>query len=699
MASQATIIQGKNSFLDAVSASLANVGAAAGQGLIDRDKRTLAASAATADELKARLDALHSRYGGWAFSRDKAMANMPPEAAATLGPQIDENAKALDAYILARQKAMGRPMDAAEQAAIRATYLMEPTSTQQNAFWTDFNMPDYTPKPAAEKPVMAGAADISKSPAAQAAQASAKTFAPSILNKGQKWLISSTPDVLKQFGLLHVENDLSRAIPGTSSYAKKYTFLDGSGNVIASSYDVDEALKEFRTAVLKNPNNAQTVFDQFAEKYGVEPSPYGVVRPSQQGYSTAQRGVQANGTRSLAAHERATGDTHYPARVGVEEGIVNAVAMKQPGVADIVMRLNTQFPANVAESRNSYADGRPGVQPYSDDTALDEPQGFVPSGGAAFMQQAVPALGAAANETQYYADQRAQAAAMGTPPASANASATAAQSAGQAAAKASPVDTLKEKGVLAPAPPPSERAEQAWQKVKDHAAEVQAKYQINFVNPDPREKAILARELAVENRLVKSALAVDDDYKKWQLDQRKRLTSYLRNASDEEIALTFGNEVAMARDRSKNRDIQNATLALQREQMNKDERVANNFLSTLAMKSMESIAPIIQANLGKDKEGNATWSTETWNKMTSNIPWLKSQLDIIHMIQGVNIPGVAQPTYADKANMFLWVIPTGGTTRTYSFQDPYAPSAGTAQAGSSVADPDAQNYLNSIGVK
>src|SRR5512136_39913 len=99
MASQVQIIQGKNSFLDALQASLTNAGAAAAQGMLDREKRIQASNVENANLLGKKIEALSAQYGGWAFDPRSADAIADPTAREVARAQINDNLTTLNTYI------------------------------------------------------------------------------------------------------------------------------------------------------------------------------------------------------------------------------------------------------------------------------------------------------------------------------------------------------------------------------------------------------------------------------------------------------------------------------------------------------------------------------------------------------------------------------------------------------------------------
>lgn len=698
MATPVQIIQGKNSFLDALSASLTNVGASAAQGMADREKRIQASNVENANLLAKQLEAISTQYGGWGFDPASADALADPVAREEAHKRISENLGVLNTYIQARQLALGAPMSADEQAALRSMMTMTPNPTQKKAYFDTFGLgggmaaPASTATAPASKPAAAGVAQVA--PAASAA-AQGQGMPSAVAAKVEDPVITAARQALRGAyrGNLLTEIPYDREL-GAPDYATPRTVLSPTvRNVLTQpSYAGLPGVKNLLNTQYGTDFEAQTLAaQQLAAAFQNNPELASALMQALT--AGAQQGVKANGTVSLREHERRTGDDHYPARVGVEEGIVNAVAMKQPGVAQLVMDLNRRFPANVAASRGTYADG---------DLALDEGNEgrYVPSSGQAYAQ-ALQALGGAAADTQAQALAQRQAisasqgpAYMGAPTsgvtpaqpvdrglAYAGASQPQQYMSTQATSDKTPLTALEQKGVLTAAPAPSEAAQIAWDRVKAHAADVQAKYQINFANPDPREKAILAKELAVENALVRKAMALDTNRKAWMKDQQKRLETYLRTASDEDIALTFGDAVAQARDRSRTRDLKAAELEILSAQADASGSVAKSLQGSLVLQSMQSILDVVKASIGKDKDGKPVWDQNMFNSMTANVPYVKNGLDIVSIVQGLNVPGVAAPT-REKVGFRLLDSSTWKGGYTYGFD---ASGMAQEQAAAAVA--------------
>jgi len=224
----------------------------------------------------------------------------------------------------------------------------------------------------------------------------------------------------------------------------------------------------------------------------------------------------------------------------------------------------------------------------------------------------------------------------------------------------------------------------AWEAVRQHASDTQAKYQINWANPDKREQAIISRELAVEKGLVEKAMRSDTARTEWMKTQKKNLTSFLRNASDEELAVVFGPDVANARQNSKSRDLQESALKLQEQQLLGDKDTADKFLSTLAAQSMSKAFEFAMKFAGTDKSGNPIWGSEAYSKAVDQVPGAKTALDVMNAYFGIPMVGVASPTRTEIPKVFG--IFGGGTKWSYTSPFSAAPAAVPTTSADSAAD-------------
>jgi hypothetical protein len=520
--------------------------------------------------------------------------------------------------------------------------------------------------------------------AASAAQSGVRAAQP--FNKGQEWLMSATPQALVQFGLIKEAPVLPDALPGSPHFGKKlYTLPNGK-----SFLDVSEAYKAFHAGIAESPTAAQTWFDRITQQYGMEPSPYGLVRSSQQGYSQAQRpqeplqqGEHANGTTSLAQHERETGDTHYPARVGVREGIVNARAMERPEVAQFVMDANRRFPANVEVSRGTYADG----YAPQEDLVLDE-GGLTarqPSSPEAYMG-AVQALNSAAQDT-------AAAAPAPAPiyePAPREAGDALAQRDSQLAVQKAQDLVAKSKAKLAelagPAPRHTNKYLAAMDEIAQHARDVQAKYQINWANPDPRERAILQRELAWEQGKVKAAMAMDKPRQEWQKMALDNIKGFMRNASDEEIASAFGPEVATARNNRQTRALGWKQLEVETKKALNEGEAINAYSRTLAAEVMAKVYAPMMEKAWKD----GVFHDQEFAKALKASPVGKYSADVVNMLM-LQSPVAGTADIKEVASWLPW-----GKSH---FEFDYAANAGSAPTAGAAPQysADADSLMRDIG--
>lgn len=649
MASQVQVIQTQNPFLAAVTKSLGDIGTGIAKGIQASETRTQQAALTNANVMKANLDALAQSWGGLPFNdyTESGRQNL-----ATISTMLD-----------AVERASGRKMTGDERLAYINMYKGAPIPNGKSQDdWNKFNegiWPSYPTQAAAPATGVAKdvAATTPSSAAREAAQAGVRAAAPAVdprvanasnfLHGAYSNRILSTPKVGASLG----------PGMGTISSATSYELAAPIKNVLANYAHIPEVsrlLQVFRRDDLSpielqqsaarsldkifamDPLIADQVFKATLEDYKAYNNaavPATSPRDRQDGsmwYAHNQQGVQvgaqANGTRTLAQHERATGDTHYPARVGVNELIVNERAARQPGVAEAIIALNERFPTNVAASRGAYADGTQSVsmgpapvERYPDEApTLDEggdPRYVPTSAGYGAMSATRGALDAAAEETKQIA--------------------------------ATPIDKLKAKGVVTPPPPPTPKAEALWDKVREHADEVQAKYQINYANPDPRERAILARELKVEQGLVRAAMGADPGRADWNKTQSKNIADFLRNASDAEIAVTFGDAAAAARDRQKGREIQWVALSLQKEAAAADNTVNQQIASTLALKALEPSVNASTQFINTDKQGNKTFADKEWAKYISALPYIKNTFDVLNLSYGIIGEGATGATGGD----------------------------------------------------
>lgn len=409
----------------------------------------------------------------------------------------------------------------------------------------------------------------------------------------------------------------------------KYPELKGQIDAKIKSKGMRPTQMEYSTAI----------GDVLAEWASVDPIFAGELKPilsglqsplNQPGMATTgvQTGQKANGTVSLEAHERRTGDEHYPARVGVEEGIVNAVAMKQPGVAEMIMELNRRFPANVAASRGTYADG----YVPQEDLVLDEggEPSVRPTTGEAYMG-AVQALNSAAQDTASMAAQAPQAQAPVYEPTPRTPGDPLSQRDAQLAQENADRLVSRAKAKIAelsgPAPRHTNKYLAAMDEIAQHARDVQAKYQINWANPDPRERAILQRELAWEQAKTKAAMAADRPRQEWQKMALDNIKNFMRNASDEEIASAFGPEVATARNNRKTRDLGWAQVEVEAKKALNEGEAVDTFSRTLAAEVMtKAFTPIMEKFVVDGK-----FNDEQFSKALSSTPLLKNAADIVSM--------------------------------------------------------------------
>lgn len=407
----------------------------------------------------------------------------------------------------------------------------------------------------------------------------------------------------------------------------KYPELKGQVDAKVKSKGIRPTQMDYSTAI----------GDVLAEWASVDPVFAGELKPilsglqsplNQPGMATTgvQTGQKANGTVSLEAHERRTGDEHYPARVGVEEGIVNAVAMKQPGVAELIMELNRRFPANVAASRGTYADG------YAPQEGLMLDEGNAPRAqpttGEAYMG-AVQGLNSAAQDTAATAAQAPQAPVYEPTPSVPGDSLS--QRDAQLAQENADRLVSKAKAKIAelsgPAPRHTNKYLATMDEIAQHARDVQAKYQINWANPDPRERAILQRELAWEQAKTKAAMAADRPRQEWQKMALDNIKNFMRNASDEEIASAFGPEVATARNNRKTRDLGWTQLEIESKKALNEAEAVDTFSRTLAAEVMtKAFTPIMEKFVVDGK-----FNDEQFSKALSSTPLLKNAADIVSM--------------------------------------------------------------------
>lgn len=616
----------ENALASAFGKAIGNVSQGLAQGAATRKQEGKEANATTFNGITNRLDAYYKEYGAPGFIDS-------PDDSPEMRAKKEAARRDLDVWGQTYQAVTGGRVTDDQLGALKNAYLNGVTTAGNIANIRNINtgfavegmQEDTAPAPPVDKVTPGSTAATQAAEAAKRAQAAA---APPF-NKGQEWLMSATPDALAQFGLMRKVADPSRVDPRTGRILEKYVLQNGK-----AFYDVNEALRTFREDVAASPTFAQGQFDALTKQYGIEPSPYGLVKPSQLGYSQAsrtpseplQQGNYANGTVSLETHEERTGDEHYPARVGVEEGIVNAVAMKQPGVAELIMELNRRFPANVAASRGTYADG------YAPQEGLVLDEGNAPRAqpttGEAYMG-AVQGLNSAAQDTSATAAQAPQAPVYEpTPsvpgdPLSQRDAQLAQENADRLVSKAK----AKIAELSGPAPRHTNKYLAAMDEIAQHARDVQAKYQINWENPDPRERAILQRELAWEQAKTKAAMAADRPRQEWQKMALDNIKNFMRNASDEEIASAFGPEVATARNNRKTQDLGWTQLEIESKKALNEAEAVDTFSRTLAAEVMtKAFTPIMEKFVVDGK-----FNDEQFSKALSSTPLLKNAADIVSM--------------------------------------------------------------------
>ncbi len=378
--------------------------------------------------------------------------------------------------------------------------------------------------------------------------------------------------------------------------------------------------------MLSDPAKAEEYMRQYR---GMAPGAGQVRSGIPQAIRARGTGVPEMPKGKLAAYEKRTGDEHYPAQVGIDEGIVNANAMAHGG-SKLVAALNRRWPADGTRSRSlrgSYPDGYAGAAGM----------GLAP--GAPALRPGTPEYEAWLRSQAPQAVAAPQAMPSAAPPSEAS-----------AAVRSSMVQSLAS-GVPAPKPAAGDPIAAAAAKA-DLVKSTNSFPSLKLEELDPRNKAVVARQLSEERSAANKALGASADRAAWMRRVSQNVANFLREAPDEELALAFGPTVASARNNRETRDLEARKLLAEVMLQSTQTKTLQNLAQTM---SMQVLAQNIDPTKFKDKDGNI--DEKQIAKYLTAFPLVRVAAENVNKILGNPGKGVADTV---PEVLGWWAQLTGG---------------------------------------
>jgi hypothetical protein len=354
-----------------------NLGNAIG-GVADQIKRE---KIANAQALVAQVEALNAQYGALAFHPPLALsADSTPEERAhydNVQAEYQQRLNTLGAAAQALKEAGGIK----DPESWAKAYITGPYTQKQAGLWTGWQRPPATPvaPPAPDTQhggggtkdaaIVAGARQATVAPAPAPTSRVPQSGMPPFPQP----LMDAVAPPSSVLGALNIGAGVANMLLHPEVYSSNYRARVGlDGKAPAALAPTQAPVPAVTTDFVADPVSKMKeikyfIKDQSGRVYGgpfntraEADASLAAALPNRAGGTGAPRQLSPE---ELAAYEKRTGDIHYPALVGVKEGIINARAMAQPGVAKAVRDLNSKVPA--------YAGGKGAGAPTSDQSAAE----------------------------------------------------------------------------------------------------------------------------------------------------------------------------------------------------------------------------------------------------------------------------------------------------------------------------------------